>query len=238
MIDEQLDYEIPSRAFVSIWVPLAIFTAAMGFWYYSPLAMLLLICATFLWVNLYSTILHYALDADEFTKLPIVGKAFVTFQSHHFPKWINTIHRKPIYDLVGELNPMAIINIVSPLLFFWLHTREVFVAWGVYMVIGSYAMICHRWAHAPASTKPRIATVLQRAHLALSPTEHWAHHAQAVNPQGRFVPNFDLSFGWSNPVFNRVLKVFPSPRFWLGFIAVTTISQVWALATLLHWLRR
>jgi hypothetical protein len=238
MIDPELDYTIPNRPLVWTWVGCAVITCLAGIWLYSLPVMLLLLAVTLVWVNLYSTIMHYALDAEEFTKFPVVGEAFVTFQSHHFPRWINTIHRKPVYDLLGELNPLAVINIVAPLVLLQFRYREVFAAWGMLMLVGGYAMLCHRWAHTPPDRKSRIVRFLQRAHLALSPTQHWKHHALAASPMGKFVPNFDLSFGWSNPLFNRVLRVIPSPRFWLAFIFVTTLTQVSALTIFLHWLRR
>jgi hypothetical protein len=237
MVNQELDYKIPSRPLVCGWLLLAFLMISIGIWSYSLIVMLAFACVVLIWVSFYSTALHYALDAEEFTKLPIVGEAFVTFQSHHFPQWINTIHRKPVVDLLGELNPIAVINLLAPVLIFRLRYREVFVAWGTFMLVGSYAMICHRWAHQPPTVKPKIANLLQRAHLALSPTEHWRHHAQAIAPKGSFVQNFDLSFGWSNPLFNRLLKILPSPRLWLLFIAVSTFTQVSALAMLLHWLR-
>ncbi len=238
MIDPELDYTIPNRPLVFAWVLCAVVTSLAGVWFYSLLAMLLVLGVSLLWVNLYSTILHYALDAEEFTHFPIVGPAFVTFQSHHFPRWINTIHRKPVYDLLGELNPLAVINIVAPLVLLRFRYREVFAAWGIFMLVGCYAMLCHRWAHTPPARKPGFAKFLQRARLALSPEQHWKHHALAASPMGKFVPNFDLSFGWSNPLFNRVLKVVPSPRLWLAFIFITTMTQVSGLTLFLHWLRK
>jgi len=237
MVNQELDYEVPSRPLVWVWMVLAIAMLTMGIWTYSLFIMVVFSSVTLLWISAYSTVLHYALDAEEFTRIPLVGAAFVRFQSHHFPKWINVIYRKPALDLVGELNPMAVVNILSPLLLFGLRSREVFVAWGTYMSLGGYAMLCHRWAHEPAGRRPKIASLLQRAHLALSPAEHWRHHALAVSPDAEFVENYDLSFGWSNRWFNRVLRVLPSPRLWLGFIFVTTFTQVWALAMFLRWLR-
>ena len=237
MVNQELDYKVPSRPLVCAWLLLAFLMTAIGVWSYTLIVMLAFFGIVFLSISFYSTALHYALDAEEFTKLPLVGEAFVTFQSHHFPKWINTIHRKPVVDLLGELNPVAVINLLAPIFIFQLRYQEVFVAWGTFMLIGCYAMLCHRWAHQPPSTKPRIAYLLQSAHLALSPAEHWRHHAQAVAPKGRAVENYDLSFGWSNPLFNRLLKILPSPRLWLLFIAVSTLMQVSALAMLLRWLR-
>jgi hypothetical protein len=169
--------------------------------------------------------------------LPVVGGAFVRFQGHHFPNRINTIYRKPLLDLVGELNPLVLINLVCAVALYRFAGREVFVVWAALMLVGGYAMICHRWAHEPERTKPRVAKVLQRAHLALSPTEHWKHHALAVSPNGQFVPNFDLSFGWSNPVFNRLFQKVPSPRLWITILAIATVSQVGVFALLLHWMR-
>jgi len=238
MIDPELDYTIPNRPFVWTWIVCAIAATLSGAWLYPWPAMLVCLGISLVWVNLYSTIMHYALDADEFTRLPVVGEAFITFQSHHFPRWINTIHRKPVYDLLGELNPLVVINTVAPLALLQFRYREVFAAWGMLTVVGGYAMLCHRWAHTPPARKPALVKLLQQYRLALSPEQHWRHHALAASPMGKFVPNFDLSFGWSNPLFNRVLKIIPSPRFWLAFIAVTTFTQVSALALFLHWLRR
>jgi hypothetical protein len=238
MIDPDLDYTIPNRLLVWAWIFSAIVTTLAGIWFYSLPVMLVFFGVSLLWVNLYSTIMHYALDAEEFTKLPVVGEAFITFQSHHFPRWINTIHRKPVYDLLGELNPLVLINIVAPLALLQFRYREVFAAWGTMTLVGSYAMLCHRWAHTPPARKPALVKLLQRSRLALGPEQHWKHHALAASPMGKFVPNYDLSFGWSNPLFNRVLKVLPSPRFWLAFIAVATFTQVSAFTIFLHWLRR
>jgi hypothetical protein len=239
-IDQELDYEIPSRPLVCAWVALAAAMTAVGIWCYPLTAMVLFIGITLIWINFYTTVMHYALDAEEFTKWPVVGESFVTFQSHHFPRWINTIHRKPVLDLFGEMNFIAVINLVTGLvsgIVIFRFYREVFVAWETLMLVACYATLCHRWAHLPESRRPKIATLLQRAHLALNPKEHWRHHAQAAKPAGTFVENFDLSFGWSNALFNRVLRVLPSPRVWLAFIVVSSLAQVSAFAMLLHWLR-
>jgi hypothetical protein len=238
LINEELDYTIPNRPLVCAWIFLALLTTSIGFWSYSTTIMLMFLCAILLWMSFYSTALHYALDAEEFTRLPLVGEAFVTFQSHHFPRWINTIHRKPVVDLLGELNFVSMVNLVVPVLIFRFRYREVFVAWGTLMLVACYGMLCHRWAHTPTNAKPRIASALQQAHLALRPSAHWKHHAQVSAHQAGPVQNYDLSFGWSNTLFNRVVKVLPSPRLWLAFIVVTTLTQVSALAMLLRWLQR
>jgi hypothetical protein len=238
LINEELDYTIPNRPLVCAWIFLALLTTSIGFWSYSTTIMLMFLCAILLWMSFYSTALHYALDAEEFTRLPLVGEAFVTFQSHHFPRWINTIHRKPVVDLLGELNFVSMVNLVVPVLIFRFRYREVFVAWGTLMLVACYGMLCHRWAHTPTNAKPRIASALQHAHLALRPSAHWKHHAQVSAHQAGPVQNYDLSFGWSNTLFNRVVKVLPSPRLWLAFIVVTTLTQVSALAMLLRWLQR
>ena len=237
MVNQELDYEIPSRPVVCAWVSLAFLMTVIGIWSYPLTAMIVFSCVIVIWMNLYSTVLHYALDAEEFTKLPVVGGAIVTFQSHHFPRWINTIHRKPVVDLLGELTSIAVLNLLVPLLIFRFRHREVFVAWGILMLVACYATLCHRWAHQPAGARSRIATMLQCAHLALGPTEHMRHHAQATSAQAGFVPNFDVSFGWSNALFNRAFKALPSPRLWLVVLIVGTLTQVSGLAMLLHWLR-
>jgi hypothetical protein len=238
MVHPELDYDVPYRSLTWAWLAPAVAMIALGAWYYSLPVMIAFCAVTLLWISVYSTVLHYALDAEEFAKWPVVGAAFVRFQSHHFPQWINVIYRKPALDVVGELNPIAMINLLAPLLLFRMRSREVFVAWGTYMVLGGYAMLCHRWAHEPPSRRPKFAGLLQRAHLALNPKEHWRHHALAVSPKGEFVENYDLSFGWSNGWFNRVLRVLPNARVWLGFIVVATLTQVWGLAMLLRWSHR
>jgi hypothetical protein len=237
ILDQELDYEIPSRPVVCAWVSMAFLMTVIGIWSYPLTVMIAFSCVIVIWMNLYSTVLHYALDAEEFTKLPVVGKAIVTFQSHHFPRWINTIYRKPVVDLLGELTPIAVLNLLVPLLIFRFRYREVFVAWGILMLVACYATLCHRWAHQPAAVRSNIATMLQRARLALSPKEHMKHHAQVTSAQAGFVPNFDVSFGWSNTLFNRAFKALPGPRLWLAVLIVSTFTQVSGLAMLLHWLR-
>lgn len=235
--DDELDYYWSYRPFLYSWLTISAAGLAAGFWLYPFWAMALFLFAIFVWTNCYSTVMHYSLDAEEFTHLPRIGIAFVVFQSHHFPKWINEIHRKPIQDLVGELNPLATINLISAIALFRFKGVVVFVVYGALMLVGSYAMLCHRWAHQPEGTRPRLARLLQRAHLALNPDEHWKHHALAAMPNGRFVPNFDLSFGWSNPVFNRLFKLLPNARFWIAVIALATFTQIWLFSTLLQWTR-
>lgn len=238
MDDRDIFSSTLNRILLGLWLPSALFLAAWGFHVYPLRAMIPFVGVMLVWVNFYSTAMHYSFDAEEFLKLPVVGPAFVLFQSHHFPEHIDSVYRRPILEVVGELTPLAIINIVSAPLLFRVYTREVFVTWGTMMLVGGYAMICHRWAHQPAATKPWIAKVLQRAGLAISPREHWKHHALAAAPNGRFVPNFDLSFGWSNPLFNRLFKALPDPRFWISAVAVVTFTQVWVLAHLLRWLTK
>src|ERR1700722_11805068 len=87
MVNQELDYEIPSRPVVCAWVSLALLMTVIGIWSYPLTAMIVFSCVIVIWMNLYSTILHYALDAEEFRKLPVVGGAIITFQSHHFPRW-------------------------------------------------------------------------------------------------------------------------------------------------------
>ncbi|HTV09050.1 MAG TPA: fatty acid desaturase CarF family protein [Candidatus Aquilonibacter sp.] len=238
MVNQELDYEIPWRPLTIAWLVASIVILAIALGRGHIVVSIVFAAVVLLWVNFCSTVVHYALDADEFNKWPIVGAAFVRFQSHHFPKWINVIHQKPVLDLVGELNPFAIINLVSPLLLFRMHSREVFVTWASLMLVGGYAMICHRWAHLPPRARPAFATALQRARLALRPEVHWRHHALAVNPGPVFVPNFDLSFGWSNAVMNPVFRRLPSPRLWLIIMAALILGQVPLLTLLLRWLER
>jgi hypothetical protein len=234
----ELDYEIPLRPFTITWIAAACVLAIFGLWHTRPLAWLLFVTIVLVWVNFCSTVIHYALDAEEFTRWPVIGRAFIRFQSHHFPQWIKVIYQKPALDLVGELNPFAVVNLISPLLLFRMRSREVFVAWAYIMLAGSYAMLCHRWAHVPPRMRPAFAGLLQKFHLALRPEAHWRHHVLAANPGGAFVPNFDLSFGWSNAFFNRVLRWVPSQRLWLAIMALLILGQVPLLATVLRWLNR
>jgi hypothetical protein len=192
MVNQELDYTIPSRPLVCGWVLLAFLMTSIGIWSYPLNVMIVFSAVIVIWMNLYSTVLHYALDAEEFTRLPVVGQSVVTFQSHHFPRWINTIHRKPVVDLLGELTAVAMLNLLVPLLIVRFRYREVFVAWGTLMLAACYATLCHRWAHQSAGVRPRIATTLQRARLALSPSEHMRHHALATSAQASFIPNFDV----------------------------------------------
>lgn len=238
MVNQELDYAVPWRPFTLAWIFAAAIIIGVALMRGRIFVSILFTCIVLVWVNFCSTVVHYALDAEEFTKWPVVGPAFVRFQSHHFPKWIKCIYQKPVLDLVGELNPFAVINLASPLLLFRIHSHEVFVSWASLMAAGSYAMICHRWAHLPPRVRPAFVNALQHAHLALRPEVHWRHHALAVHPGRVFVPNFDLSFGWSNAVMNPVFRRLPSPRIWLGIMAALILGQVPLLTFLLRWLER
>ena len=64
MIDPDLDYTIPNRPFVWTWIVCAIVATLAGVWLYPMWMILLCLGLSLVWLNMYSTIMQYALDEE------------------------------------------------------------------------------------------------------------------------------------------------------------------------------
>ena len=233
MSNDQLEYRVPFRLVTYIWLSIAIATAVSAVWTYPFTELLVFIFVVFLWSDIGSAILHYAMDSPEFTTLPLVGESvFSEFQSHHFSKWINTIYQKPVIDLLGQLNFVAWVGLPLPIIYFGLSDQSIYVAWAFLMLGGCYAQMCHRWAHQPRRSRSFVAVALQRSSLAIKPVSHFSHHNHEC-----YGINFAIGSGWSNPLMNWIFQLVPSRVFWLLILILALFSQVFWFGLLLHWIQ-
>jgi ubiquitin-conjugating enzyme E2 variant len=152
----------------------------------------------YLTADFLSGVVHWAGDTlgDETT--PIIGKNFVMpFRQHHVdPKEIAT------HDII-ETNGNNCIVVLAPLTTayllmpgetgFWFFSSTLMGFLALFIVATNQF---HKWAH--SDHPPRVAVLLQRWGLILSPEHHNIHHAL---PHDR---HYCITVGWMNPLLNRI----------------------------------
>lgn len=145
-----------------------------------------------------SGIVHWAGDTLGDKNTPIVGRNFIVpFRQHHDDPEDIVRH-----DFV-ETNGNNCLVALPPLTWacFTAPEAEVFGLWGCSSVgfLTLFVFLTnqfHKWAH--AQNPPRLARLLQRCHLALSPEHHAVHHAP---PHDRY---YCITVGWLDPLLTRV----------------------------------
>jgi hypothetical protein len=152
----------------------------------------------YLTADFLSGVVHWAGDTlgDETT--PFLGKNFVLpFRLHHVePKEIST------HDFI-ETNGNNCIVVLAPLISayvvmptetgFWFFASTLMGFLALFIVATNQF---HKWAH--SDTPPRVAVLLQRWGLILSPEHHNIHHALPHDRQ------YCITVGWMNPLLNRI----------------------------------
>ena len=152
----------------------------------------------YLTADFLSGVVHWAGDTlgDETT--PVIGKNFVMpFRQHHVdPKEIAT------HDFI-ETNGNNCIVVLPPLATayllmpsetgFWFFSSTLMGFLALFIVATNQF---HKWAH--TDHPPRVAVLLQRCGLILSPEHHNIHHAK---PHDR---HYCITVGWMNPLLNRI----------------------------------
>jgi len=152
----------------------------------------------YLTADLLSGVVHWVGDTlgDETT--PIIGKNFVMpFRQHHVdPKEIST------HDII-ETNGNNCIVVLAPLATAYLIMPEETGFWFFSSTLMGFLALFivatnqfHKWAH--SDNPPRVAVLLQRSGLILSPEHHNIHHAA---PHDR---HYCITVGWMNPLLNRI----------------------------------
>jgi len=147
-----------------------------------------------------SGLAHWLADTYGSERTPLVGEGFIKwFRLHHvYPKdicthnFINTNGNTCILaaPLVALCLPVIWDEEVSA-------TRAFFVLTTVLMTATTVATNqFHKWAHADAP--PRVARLLQRAHLVLRPQHHSLHHTKP------FKTDYCIANGWINPLLERI----------------------------------
>jgi ubiquitin-conjugating enzyme E2 variant len=181
--------------------------AIRGWWDVAALA--LTVVAGHVVADLMSGIAHWAGDTLGSPETPIVGRHFIApFRQHHCDPRDITRH-----DFV-ETNGNSCIALAPLLLFAWLATPA--DAGPQLWLAGTLASTCawliatnqfHKWAHLDRA--PRIARLLQAAHLAIRPAHHGVHHRAPHDAQ------YCITSGIMNPVLARV-RLFRRLEAWLS----------------------
>ena len=156
---------------------------------YIPLAAL---CGWLL-ADLFSGLVHWALDSFGSVRTPVVGPAFIRpFREHHAEPEAMTRH-----DFI-EINGASCLGCL-PLLFLSLFLIDFFHSVVVFTCVGIlFTNQCHKWAHMDAP--PMLVKMMQNLRLILRPDEHRLHHTPPYNS------HFCTASGWLNRPLNTLLK--------------------------------
>jgi len=143
--------------------------------------------------DLFSGLVHWALDSFGSVRTPLVGRALIRpFREHHADPAAMTRH-----DFI-EVNGASCLGCVPLLLFSLLlngfsHAIVLFVCLGVLL-----ANQCHKWAH--MDDPPALVRVLQKLCMILRADEHRLHHTPPYNG------HFCTASGWLNRPLDFLLK--------------------------------
>lgn len=143
--------------------------------------------------DLFSGLVHWALDTFGSVRTPVVGPAFIRpFREHHAEPETMTRH-----DFI-EVNGASCLGCL-PLLLLALLLDGFLQALVVFTCIGVLLTNqCHKWAH--MDSPPPFVKVLQRLGLILRADEHRLHHTPPYNS------HFCTASGWLNRPLNSLLK--------------------------------
>ena len=147
-----------------------------------------------------SGLVHWLADTYGSERTPLFGANFIKwFRLHHvYPKDICT------HDFVSTNGNTCIL--AAPLVgfclpFVWEEEVSAMRAFTVLTTVLTAATTVatnqfHKWAH--ADVPPRVARLLQRAHLILRPQHHSQHHTAP------HLTDYCIANGWLNPLLERI----------------------------------
>ncbi|HEU5283853.1 MAG TPA: fatty acid desaturase CarF family protein [Burkholderiales bacterium] len=149
--------------------------------------------AGWLAADLLSGVVHWAFDTWGSVHTPVLGKRFIRpFREHHWDPAAMTRHDfvetsgSSCLAALPVLAATALMPLSSPAAV-GVQAVLLFTAIGVLLTNQ-----CHRWAHMPAGSVPRLARAAQRLRLILRPEDHLQHH---VRP---FDSHYCTASGWLN----------------------------------------
>ena len=145
--------------------------------------------------DLFSGLVHWALDSFGSMRTPVFGPAFIRpFREHHVDPQGMTRH-----DFI-EVNGASCLGCL-PILFSsfflegFLHAVIAFTCVGILLTNQ-----CHKWAHLPDEEKSFLIKKLQSYGIVLRSDEHAMHHTPPYNS------HFCTANGWLNRPLNALLK--------------------------------
>jgi hypothetical protein len=176
---------------VVLFFVLLVFSASKLSFQYLPLSLI----AGWLLADLFSGLVHWALDTYGSVRTPVVGPAIIRpFREHHADPQGMTRH-----DFF-EVNGASCLGCL-PLLVLSFFTDGFWHALLVSTCVGIlFTNQCHKWAHVPSEKNAFPIRQLQKLGLLLKPSEHAKHHTPPYNS------HFCTANGWLNGPLNRLLK--------------------------------
>ena len=164
----------------------------------------LLICvASFIWMDVFSGLLHITLDNPNLNSFPLIGGACKDFQEHHHNPGFLT--RKPWHVFLQEVHVPCAAFVTWSLL----RPRSGFAkVWYMLAILGAHAMmIAHRLSHTAPSRVPLVFQFAQEHGLLITAAHHSKHHMT-------YDVNFSILAGVMDPVLNEVVKHFNRYSVW------------------------
>lgn len=141
-----------------------------------------------------SGFVHFLGDTFFKETTPIIGPAFIKpFRDHHVhPEWITQ------HDFFEVNANNSIVSLpFAALAFLIVPTHPYVAAFLLFFLLGILGTNqFHKWAH--QSNPSRLARVLQRMRLVLTPTHHKLHHTAP------YESDFCITTGWLNPLLGRL----------------------------------
>jgi len=151
--------------------------------------------------DLFSGLVHWALDSFGSVRTPVVGPAFIRpFREHHADPLAITRH--DFVEINGSnclaCSPLLVGASGMPL------EAAILVGAQAVMLFTALGVLatnqCHKWAHMEPARVPALVRWAQRAGLVLSPEHHQLHHSAP------FDSHFCTSNGWLNASLDRLLR--------------------------------
>ena len=160
---------------------------------YLPLAAL---CGWTL-ADLFSGLVHWALDSFGSVRTPVFGPAFIRpFREHHADPQGMTRHDFIEVNGASCLGCLPVLSVAAflPVSGFVLATL---LSFSLGVLVTNQ---CHKWAHVEPDELPDLVKAIQNLGLILRPGEHRLHHTPPYDS------HFCTANGWLNGPLNAVLR--------------------------------
>lgn len=153
--------------------------------------------AGWLLADLFSGLVHWALDSYGSERTPVVGPAIIRpFREHHADPQGMTRH--DFFEVNGS-SCLGCVPILFALNFCAFNPLldSVLICFCLGILFTNQ---CHKWAHMPSEKNSFLVRKLQAIGLVLRPSEHAKHHTAPYDS------HYCTANGWLNGPLNRLLK--------------------------------